>query len=287
MNDAQLLSKLAAADAYEAESPLPESIWTSDLALREIERRTDMRAQETDVATESPSRGPRGWVVAVIAFAAVLVIGAVVMVSAGGSDISPAVSPTTVQAPTTTLAPTTTAPVPTTSQAVQSAAVGALEEWALALSAGDADGAIALLDPSEDGMVAVVEFFAEYAAIQRIEDDCTENEFGGVIRVSCTLVVNEPIMNVLGLDRMKMVVEYTENGLVFRDFGDRMQALQNFSRYARTYQSEAFDEVCNPDTVDASGWVESGHVLTAPCGELYAELARDVAFWIAADRPMP
>jgi hypothetical protein len=105
-------------------------------------------------------------------------------------------------------------------------------------------------------------------------------------RVNCTLVISEPIMNVLGLARMKMVAEYTEDGLVFRDFGNRIQALQDFSRCAGTYESVAFDEVCNPDTVDADGWFFSGHVLTAACGGLYAELARDVAFWIAADRPM-
>ena len=286
MNNAQLLSKLAAADAYHSEIPLPESIWTDDLALREIERRTAMQTQRTDVTPVPPSRGPRGWVVAVVAFAAVLVVGAVVLVSADSSAIPPAASSMTTQAPATTQAPTTTEPVTTTSQVVQTDAVDALEEWALALSSGDAEGAIALLDPGESGTVAVLEFFAAYAAIQRVED-CTENEFGSVVRVSCTLVISEPIMNVLRLDRMKMVAEYTEDGLVFRDFGDRLQALQNFSSYARAYESVAFDEVCNPDTVDAYGWVGSGHVLTAACGELYAELAKDVAFWIAADRPMP
>jgi hypothetical protein len=57
VNNAQLLKKLAAADAYQRESLLPESIWTSDLALREIERRTDMQTHETGVATKPPSRG--------------------------------------------------------------------------------------------------------------------------------------------------------------------------------------------------------------------------------------
>ena len=47
MNDTQLLTRLAEANAYGKETPLPATIWTSDLALREIERRMGMDTHES------------------------------------------------------------------------------------------------------------------------------------------------------------------------------------------------------------------------------------------------
>ncbi len=47
MNDTQLLTRLAEANAYGKEAPLPETIWTSELALREIERRMGMKPTES------------------------------------------------------------------------------------------------------------------------------------------------------------------------------------------------------------------------------------------------
>ncbi|MCZ6455869.1 MAG: hypothetical protein O6650_01320 [Actinobacteria bacterium] len=47
MNDTQLLARLAEANAYGKEAPLPETIWTSELALREIERRMGMKPTES------------------------------------------------------------------------------------------------------------------------------------------------------------------------------------------------------------------------------------------------
>lgn len=52
MNDTQLLRRLADANAYGEGTPLPETIWTSQLALREIERRTGMEPRE---ATDQPT----------------------------------------------------------------------------------------------------------------------------------------------------------------------------------------------------------------------------------------
>ncbi len=59
MNDNQLLTQLAEANAYREETPLPETIWTRDLALSEIERRMGMEPRESTkqpTITSAPAR---------------------------------------------------------------------------------------------------------------------------------------------------------------------------------------------------------------------------------------
>ena len=48
MNDSQLLLRLAEANAYLDDAPLPEGIWAPDLALQEIERRIGMSHQTNE-----------------------------------------------------------------------------------------------------------------------------------------------------------------------------------------------------------------------------------------------
>ena len=61
MNDAQLIERLADTDAYSADSPMPDEIWTPDVALHEIERRTGMQTQDrTQVGSPlSPKKRPK------------------------------------------------------------------------------------------------------------------------------------------------------------------------------------------------------------------------------------
>ena len=59
MNDNQLLTQLAEANAYREETPLPETIWTRKLALSEIERRMGMEPRESTkqpAITSTPTR---------------------------------------------------------------------------------------------------------------------------------------------------------------------------------------------------------------------------------------
>jgi hypothetical protein len=77
MNDAQLIKRLAGTDAYAAGGPLPDEIWTLDVALQEIERRTGMQTQkrtEVQVARPPEKRGRR-LRAAVAAFVAIVAIG--------------------------------------------------------------------------------------------------------------------------------------------------------------------------------------------------------------------
>lgn len=123
MNDTQLLTRLAEANAYGKEAPLPETIWTSELALREIERRMGMKptespdqptvtsSQQQQEAAPPPSapdrvitspqqrrqQGRRTPLVAIAAVVVVLVIGAaaaILTLSGDGGDDVVAASPT-------------------------------------------------------------------------------------------------------------------------------------------------------------------------------------------------
>jgi len=125
VNDTQLLTRLAEANAYGKEAPLPETIWTSELALREIERRMGMKptespdqptvtsSQQQQEAAPPPSApdqvitapqqrrrqgGRRPLVAIAAAVVVVLVIGAaaaILTLSGDGGDDVVAASPTT------------------------------------------------------------------------------------------------------------------------------------------------------------------------------------------------
>ena len=77
MNDTQLLNRLGRANAYGDNAPLPDAIWTHDLALREIDRRIGMQTQEKTTPVVAPEPRRRGWLVAAAAFGVVLLVGVI------------------------------------------------------------------------------------------------------------------------------------------------------------------------------------------------------------------
>lgn len=108
MNDAQLLERLAKANSFSEDASLPEAVWTRDLALREIERRTNMSDTDLREGTEvkpttAPAHTRRGWVVALGVFVAVLAIGGLLFTLNRNTEPGPAdPTPTTIPATTTT-----------------------------------------------------------------------------------------------------------------------------------------------------------------------------------------
>lgn len=110
MKDNELLTRLAESNAYDAETPLPEAVWSRHRALRAIERRIGMRTsdannerskadQPLDVKSITPTDSPAlkrplrahsnkriGRVVLAAAAAAVVAVGGVLLaISRGGS----------------------------------------------------------------------------------------------------------------------------------------------------------------------------------------------------------
>jgi hypothetical protein len=115
VKDTQLLNRLGRANAYVDDAPLPEAIWTHDLALREIDRRIGMQTQEKTTPVVAPEPRRRGWLIAAAAFGVVLLVGVMLTLANRSTEVSPATPPTTVAPPTTQAAPATTvAPVATT-----------------------------------------------------------------------------------------------------------------------------------------------------------------------------
>ncbi len=108
MNDTQLLNRLGRANAYVDDAPLPEAIWTHDLALREIDRRIGMQTQEKTTPVVAPEPRRRGWLVAAAAFGVVLLVGVMLTLANRSTEVSPATPPTPVAPPTTQAAPATT-----------------------------------------------------------------------------------------------------------------------------------------------------------------------------------
>ena len=276
MNNAQLLTTLAAANVYHDETPLPESIWADDLALREIERRTAMQTQEENTTREQPTRRTTRWLAAAAAAVVVVVGAAVVLFSNSGAGTPPAITDTTEAIPTTTVVP-------------GSAAIEMTKAWVAALDAGDAESALALLHPDEfspdaEGMTGAVEWLASFGARHSVED-CEASVTEASTGVTCVYVVDHPIMNALDLNRKPIATEYKDERLVLLDIGNRIDANSAFSSYATLYETETFDDVCNSLIIDGPSWIGSWHVLSTECGQLWAALAQDVAIWIEAGRP--
>jgi hypothetical protein len=110
VNDTQLLDRLGRANAYADDAPLPETIRTHELALREIDRRIGMQTQEKTTPTAAPAPRRRGWLVAAAAFGVVLLVGVAIALTNSNTEVSPATIPATVAPPTTQAAPATTVP---------------------------------------------------------------------------------------------------------------------------------------------------------------------------------
>lgn len=132
MNDhLRLIERVALRNPVPNLDDPPSSAWNLDMVRREVTRRDNpMLTQEEQKYTLPKRPNRRGWQVAVAAFAAVLAVGATILLLSPGDDVvepssTTTLTPTTV--PPTTVPPTTPAPdtttiAPTTSSAPTTAA---------------------------------------------------------------------------------------------------------------------------------------------------------------------
>ena len=111
MNDSQILEQLSLTDAYAPDVDMPESAWSHDVAFAEVERRIGVRTQTTRAPAQPATTRQRGWFIAAVAFAAVIiVIGATMLFARPADNVPPVTTPSTTQPPP----PTTEALPPTT-----------------------------------------------------------------------------------------------------------------------------------------------------------------------------
>lgn len=141
MNDAQLLNRLAEANSHSAETPLPDVIWTRDVALREIRQKSGVKAREhlersahdaggsvarehtrnTDEVHRRPYRWSGVWAAAaVLALVLVAIGGAFLFVNRGDDGFDAA------------------------------AASNIVDDYFDAFESGDVDAMIALFSPTAD-----------------------------------------------------------------------------------------------------------------------------------------
>lgn len=178
-----LLRQVRALDPASATDDLPEGVWSAAVVLQTIDERTGtVQTQEREISRNVPEQKPprfRPIWVAAAAFAAVIVLGVVLLLAPGGDDAAP-VAPTTT-APTT-VAPTTVAPTTlppsTVDPTADPAALDVVSQLGAAFEAGDMVAAERLFHP--DGgyftgdMSAGVsrEIWYRYATNMTMESEC-------------------------------------------------------------------------------------------------------------------
>jgi hypothetical protein len=197
VNDPQILEQLAATDAYAPVMQMPIDAWTDHVTFAEIERRISMQTQKTEPPV-APSSGWRrsGWRIAAAAFAAVIIIGAVIgLTMTGGNEVEPA---TTVPPPTTTAVPSTAA-----AKEIAAAFVEARNNWDAAaiealLGPGVTLGGDLALTPRDFPRVA--EFERATGTTFSLVRECTQTDTATAARVSCVFDSENDWSRALGID---------------------------------------------------------------------------------------
>ena len=69
--------------------------------------------------------------------------------------------------------------------------------------------------------------------------------------------------------------------------GFRIQSLTTFQGYAKAYERESFESVCDAVSLGEIRLFDMGLAATAECGALYTELSADAAQWFEDGRPFP
>jgi len=90
VNDDRLIERLADTDAYSADTPLPDEMWTAAAALSEIERKAGRRPQSAGVPTVRSIRSRRWLLPAAAAFAVIVGAFAIVtvLIRNNGPDVT-------------------------------------------------------------------------------------------------------------------------------------------------------------------------------------------------------
>lgn len=169
-------------------------------------------------------------------------------------------------------------------------AIETAEDFFAALTAGDVDGAMALMTPEVKEAVgnrAAVEFFASLPGTKTLSNCTTREGNPGAFTVRCATNYNGPLMQSVG-EQSKGTFT-VESGLLTTMFnpGSREATATAFFEYASETEPAAFDQACSPESykVGSVRTQGTGFALAGPCGELWAQVAEDAAAWVEAGRP--
>ena len=140
MNEAQILERLAAEDTFRADTQLPSTAWSPEVAFAEVERLMETIPEHTSAPRPAGSRRNLAFRAAAGAFVVVLLIGVTLaLIVRNGEETQPVATtqPVVTTTPPTT-STTTLAPTP-----IDEAALGYFESVVAELNAGDAVAAAA------------------------------------------------------------------------------------------------------------------------------------------------
>ena len=178
--------------------------------------------------------------------------------------------------------------VATPASAEEEAIQTALDFFA-AWTRGDVEGAMALMSPElaePEYNRPAVEFFAALPGTKTLSE-CTATEGPTAVGVSCQTNFSGPLMQATAPDRSTAM--FTVEGGLLTTFnpGARDAADEAFAGYASQTRPEEYEQACSPESYEVASvrTSEAGFAFAGPCGELWAQVAEDVAAWVEAGRP--
>ncbi len=169
-------------------------------------------------------------------------------------------------------------------------AIGTAEDLFAALTMGDVDGAMALMEAGvqEDPRTRpAVEFFAALPGTKTLSNCIVSEGAANAFSVSCATNYNGPLMQATGGESTGTF--NVKDGLLITMFapGARSAAGEAFAEYASQTQPDEYEQACDPESYEIGSVrdLEPGFAAAGPCGELWAEVAEDAAAWVEAGKP--
>ncbi|MGI9584755.1 MAG: hypothetical protein ACR2N7_04120 [Acidimicrobiia bacterium] len=209
MNSDTLIRQLSEADDYAPEHDLPESAFTSTVALTEIRRRIDMDAKELTKPVAQPSKRRPGWLIAGVTFAGILIVVGLVAILNGGERTEPAAT-----TPTTSPVPTTSAPPVSTTvdaSAVTVAELAVIDAFVAAWNSGDQASLREVVDENasmavlpwsnREGIQWMMDLMASHHTMESVlsVDSCRRSSD----RVFCSMYMDGPVEDALTQTTMR------------------------------------------------------------------------------------
>lgn len=273
----QLLVDADPAGSPEALAPVLERL--SPTPVHESTGSTTMQLTAERPTTTTQPPPPRGrWFLAAAAAAIAVAAAAIILFARDEPDpIEPASVPVT-QLPATP----------------EERAIRTARTYLDALVGGDVETVLDLSDPTApnpEGDRHIAEMYAVEARLGTppTVGNCTARDAVAWIEVRCDYVSHDPVWVELGVHELVWPSRVNDDGTVRwlpfegADFG---QANHAYVEYLRRFEPDGYDRVCSPATYElGTTYSDQGLALTAPCAELRAPLAADIAAWVRAGRP--
>jgi hypothetical protein len=272
--------------AFVAANPVPDvtSLDTdrlpADRFITTIERIPDMTniTEIHDLDTDrgaGPQVPPPWWrrpsFVAAAAFVAVLLIGAVWLITlAGDEDVEPA-SPL---------------------EDAESEALEAVELFHTSIETGDIETVLELSHPSaagprEEAMWRMNSVMAAHGMGLDVHGCSAEAQSPTWVDVRCDVTLGDPVAEALGKADVVFPYDYVDGLVVWQPWeGADSEVNRVTSEYLQAFHPDVYEAACAPSAYDPTEvTISHGLALTGECAETTAPLLEDIAQWVRDGRP--